>query len=86
MKAPHLPAPVNNIINYISNEKASGLLLLPAMVLFAFVMKDPLPLSSGIPKAANKLKIQSGRTKETCDYAICKSIGVVLLNAGIGRL
>jgi thioredoxin-related protein len=89
-----------------------GLLLLPAMVLFAFTMKDPLPLGSGIPKADNKLKDISGkevtlkeamkengllvmfscntcpvvivnqaRTKEICQYATDKSIGVVLLNA-----
>lgn len=88
------------------------LLLLPVMVLFAFAMKDPLPLGSGIPKADNKLKDISGkevtlknamkengllvmfscntcpvvinnqaRTKEICQYAISKSIGVVLLNA-----
>ena len=88
------------------------LLLLPAMVLFAFAMKDPLPLGSGIPKADNKLKDISGkevtlknamkengllvmfscntcpvvinnqaRTKEICQYATSKSIGVVLLNS-----
>ncbi|MBO9202669.1 MULTISPECIES: thioredoxin family protein [Niastella] len=38
-----------------------GLLLLPAMVLFAFTMKDPLPLGSGIPKSVNKLKDISGK-------------------------
>jgi thioredoxin-related protein len=89
-----------------------GLLLLPAMVLFAFTMKDPLPLGSGVPKADNKLMDISGkaitlkdamkqngllvmfscntcpvvinnqaRTKEICQYATDKSIGVVLLNA-----
>jgi len=89
-----------------------GLLLLPAMVLFAFAMKDPLPLGAGIPKADNKLKDISGkevtlknamkengllvmfscntcpvvinnqaRTKEICQYATSKNIGVVLLNA-----
>ena len=93
-------------------KKATGLLLLPAMVVFVFAMKDPLPLGSGIPKADNKLKDISGkevtlknamkengllvmfscntcpvvinnqaRTREICDYAISKSIGVVLLNA-----
>jgi len=93
-----------------------GLLLLPAMVLFAFAMKDPLPLGAGIPKADNKLKDISGkevtlknavkengllvmfscntcpvvinnqaRTKEICQYAISKSIGVVLLNSNEGN-
>jgi hypothetical protein len=38
-----------------------GLLLLPAMVLFAFTMKDPLPLGSGVPKADNKLMDISGK-------------------------
>ena len=89
-----------------------SLLLLPAMVLFAFTMKDPLPLGSSVPKAENKLKDFSGkevtlknamkengllvmfscntcpvvinnqaRTKEICQYATTKSIGVVLLNS-----
>jgi thioredoxin-related protein len=89
-----------------------GLLLLPAMVLFAFTMKDPLPLGSSVPKAENKLKDFSGkevtlknamkengllvmfscntcpvvinnqaRTKEICQFATTKSIGVVLLNS-----
>ncbi len=93
-----------------------SLLLLPAMVLFAFVMKDPLPLGAGIPKADNKLQDISGkdvtlrnamkengllvmfscntcpvvinnqpRTKEICQYAISKSIGVVLLNSNEGN-
>ena len=88
------------------------LLLLPAVALYAFVMKDPLPLGSGIPKADNKLKDISGkeitlkeamkangllvmfscntcpvvinnqaRTKEICQFATKKSIGVVLLNS-----
>ena len=38
-----------------------GLLLLPAMVLFAFTMEDPLPLGSVVPKADNKLKDISGK-------------------------
>ena len=38
-----------------------SLLLLPAMVLLAFTMKDPLPLGSGVPKADNKLKDISGK-------------------------
>lgn len=38
-----------------------SLLLLPAMVVFAFTMKDPLPLGSGVPKADNKLKDISGK-------------------------
>jgi thioredoxin-related protein len=89
-----------------------SLLLLPAMVLFAFTMKDPLPLGSDVPKADNKLKDISGkeitlkeavkkngllvmfscntcpvvinnqaRTKEICQFATTKSIGVVLLNS-----
>jgi len=89
-----------------------GLLLLVTMVVYAFTMKDPLPLGSGIPKADNKLKDISGkevtlkdavkengllvmfscntcpvvinnqaRTKEICQYATSKSIGVVLLNS-----
>lgn len=89
-----------------------GLLLLPAMVLFAFTMKDPLPLGSGVPKADNKLQDISGkeitlrnamkengllvmfscntcpvvinnqaRTREICQFATNKGIGVVLLNA-----
>ncbi|HEX6430092.1 MAG TPA: thioredoxin family protein [Niastella sp.] len=89
-----------------------SLLLLPAMVLLAFTMKDPLPLGSGVPKADNKLKDISGkevtlknamkengllvmfscntcpvvinnqaRTKEICEFAANKSIGVVLLNS-----
>jgi thioredoxin-related protein len=89
-----------------------SLLLFPAMVLFAFTMKDPLPLGSSVPKAENKLKDFSGkevtlknamkengllvmfscntcpvvinnqaRTKEICQYATTKSIGVVLLNS-----
>jgi len=89
-----------------------SLLLLPVMVLFAFTMKDPLPLGSSVPKAENKLKDFSGkevtlknamkengllvmfscntcpvvinnqaRTKEICQFATTKSIGVVLLNS-----
>jgi thioredoxin-related protein len=89
-----------------------SLLLLPAMVLFAFTMKDPLPLGSSVPKAENKLKDFTGkevtlksamkengllvmfscntcpvvinnqaRTKEICQFATTKSIGVVLLNS-----
>jgi thioredoxin-related protein len=89
-----------------------SLLLLPVMVLFAFTMKDPLPLGSPVPKAENKLKDFTGkevtlknamkengllvmfscntcpvvinnqaRTKEICQYATTKSIGVVLLNS-----
>lgn len=38
-----------------------SLLLLPAMVVFAFTMKDPLPLGSSVPKADNKLKDISGK-------------------------
>ena len=38
-----------------------SLLLLPAMVLFAFTMEDPLPLGSPVPKADNKLKDISGK-------------------------
>jgi thioredoxin-related protein len=89
-----------------------SLLLLPAMVLFAFTMEDPLPLGASMPKADNKLKDISGkeislteamkengllvmfscntcpvvinnqtRTKEICQFATNKSIGVVLLNS-----
>jgi thioredoxin-related protein len=38
-----------------------SLLLLPAMVVFAFTMEDPLPLGSSVPKADNKLKDISGK-------------------------
>jgi thioredoxin-related protein len=38
-----------------------SLLLLPAMVLLAFTMEDPLPLGSPVPKADNKLKDISGK-------------------------
>jgi thioredoxin-related protein len=88
------------------------LLLLPATLLLAFTVSDPLPLGSAIPKADNKLKDISGkevslkstlkengllvmfscntcpvvinnqaRTKEICQFANAKNIGVVLLNS-----
>lgn len=88
------------------------LLLLPATLLLAFTVSDPLPLGSAIPKADSKLKDISGkevslksvlkengllvmfscntcpvvinnqaRTKEICQFANAKNIGVVLLNS-----
>ena len=54
-----------------------GLLLLPAMVLFAFAMKDPLPLGSGIPKADNKLKDISG--KEVTLKSAMKENGLLVM-------
>ena len=87
-------------------------LMMPAVVLLAFTVKDPLPIGSIMPKADTQLKDISGkeitlqnaikengllvmfscntcpvvitnqsRTREICQFAMKKNIGVVLLNS-----